>query len=312
MANAGARSSGKLANVMGSQGWQTGEREGAQQWQTGEREGSQRWNTGEREGTQAWQTGEREGTQEWQTGENKRTQETGILWDRLTQQWQDRQRRETQDWQTGEREGGQDWQSGENQADRTFQLTMQDDMQDFQTKIQNSEQGFIRQENALNRELETYKVDLQNAAEHRNLDIVADRNQQIRRVEAQQASLERRKFKLEILQSFAASPEMLFFMGQNSDPAKIFGELFSEGDGGSGENAGLQEAMNRMMSDVQDPRFAANLQSYSRMGGEEQAQSRYAQTARTGDRNPEQTLRNQAPLSMPSRQVTRQVEGRVR
>ena len=266
--------------------WQIGQQQGGED----RRQVSQQiWQTGENRAAQDWQTGEREGTQGWQTGE----------------------RLGAQDWQTGEREGSQDWQSGENAADRDFQFTLQDDMQDFQYNIQSSEQGFIAQENALNRQLERYKTDLQNAAEHRNMDIVTDRNQQIRRIENEQIALERRRFKLEILQSFSAAPEMLFFMGQNSDPVKIFGELFEDGEGGSG-GAALGQAFTRMMSDVQDPRFAVNLQSYSQMGAEGQAQSRYAQTARTGDTSPEQTLRGQAPLSMPSSQVTRQVAGRVR
>ena len=189
---------------------------------------------------------------------------------------------------------------------------MQDDRQDFEFKIQKSEQGFIQEENQLNRQLDKYKADLQDAATHRNLDIVGERNRQIRVTENAQAALERRRFKLDILKSFSAAPEMLYFMGQSSDPLQIFGELFSDDEGGSGQGAELQQAFSRMMSDVQDPRFAVNLQSYSQMGAEGQAQSRYAQTARTGDRNPEQTLRGQAPLSMPSSQVTRQTAGRVR
>ena len=229
----------------------------------------------------------------------------------MGQNWQTGERLGSQEWQTGERLGSQDWQSGENRLDRRHEIAMQDDMQEFQFQIQNNEHVFSGEQNRLNRELDKYKADLNDAVAHRNLDVVSDRNRQIARVEAEQARLSRKQFMLDALKSFSAAPEMLFFMSQSTDPAEVFGELFSDSEGTGGTGANLEAAFGRLLADVQDPRFATNLQQVAQLGGEEQARAAYAHTARTGDRNPGATWQGQAPLSMPSQNVTRQTVGRV-
>ena len=244
----------------------------------------------------------------WQTTQQQEGQDRRQA---SAQTWQTAEREGAQTFQTGERLGGQDWQSGERALDRTFEMDIQDDQQDFQFSLQRADQEFTGQENQLNRQLEKYKADLQNAVQHRNLDVISERNRQIRVVEQEQARMGRKKFKLEVLQSFSAAPEMLYFMSQNADPKQIFGELFADAEGSGGGGAALEQAFTRMLDDVQDPRFAANIQTFSQMGSEGQAQAGYAHTARTGDRNPQQTFQGQAPLSMPSRNPTRQTQGRI-
>ena len=190
----------------------------------------------------------------------------------------------SQAFQAGQQDSSQAFQSRENSLDRQLQVELQESMAELQHGLQDKGFEFQEEQNSLDRAIEKDRLQLQKTVQLGQLDLARRQQGHIEEAQKQQHELQQKQFKLSLFQNLAQSPEILYFLGQSQEALGQFEDLFDGGGGGIGA----------LISKIQQAP-PVNIQQYRALGSQEQSAADFANTANTGDLNPQQTRFGQAP-----------------
>ena len=125
------------------------------------------------------------------------------------------------------------FQGGQADFQRQHEIELQGMQDGLQTTLQEQMFTFQEEQAGLDRQLEEERLALQKTVQTGQLDLARKQQAHIEEVERQELELKQKQFKMEIFQSLAQSPEILYFLGQSPQAMSQFNDLFDGAGGGN-------------------------------------------------------------------------------